>query len=73
MPDTYYQYLSIDDRRYAWTIAQDNCGRRAFLLEKDIWVVAVLEVLFESFCGTTRLNNSGASRTHRETSSMSAR
>ena len=46
MPDTYYQYLSIDDLRYALTVAQDNCGRRAFLLEKDIWVVAVLEVLF---------------------------
>ena len=48
MPDTAYQYLSVDDRRYALTVAQDNSLRRAFLLEKDIWVVAVLAVLFDA-------------------------
>ena len=46
MPDVLYQRLSPDDRRYALRVAQDKSRRRTYLLEKDIWVVAVLEVLF---------------------------
>lgn len=38
--------LSAEDRRYALRVAEDASRRRAFLLEKDIWVVATLEVLF---------------------------
>ena len=48
MPEALYQRLSADDRRYALRVAQDRSRRRAFLLEKDIWVVATLGVLFDS-------------------------
>ena len=52
MRDTLYQRLSVQDRRYALRVAQDKSRRRAFLLEKDIWVVATLEILFgASFAG----------------------
>ncbi len=46
MPDAPYQRLSAEDRRYALRVAQDASRRRAFLLEKDIWVVATLDALF---------------------------
>ena len=46
MSDARYQHLSEADRRYALRVAQDTSRRRAFLLEKDIWVVATLDVLF---------------------------
>ena len=48
MPDMPYQRLSIDDRRYALRVAQDKGRCRAFLFEKDIWVVATLGVLFDA-------------------------
>ncbi len=48
MPDALYQRLSADDRRYALRVAQDKGRHRAFLLEKDIWVVATLAVLFDA-------------------------
>ena len=48
MPDTQYQELSADDRRYALRVVQDKSRRRAFLLEKDIWVVATLGALFDA-------------------------
>ena len=48
MPDTIYQHLSADDRRYALRVAQEKSRLRAFLLEKDIWVVAALGVLFDA-------------------------
>ena len=40
--------LSADDRRYALRVAQDKSRHRAFLLEKDVWVVATLGVLFDA-------------------------
>ena len=46
MPDTIYQRLSADDRRYALRVAQDKSRLRAFLLEKDIGVVVALAILF---------------------------
>ena len=48
MPDALYQCLSADDRRYALRVVQDKSRRRVFLLEKDIWVVATLGVLFDA-------------------------
>ena len=48
MPDPQYQELSADDRRYALRVVQDKSRRRAFLLEKDIWVVATLGALFDA-------------------------
>ena len=48
MADTIYQRLSADDRRYALRVVQDKSRLRAFLLEKDIWVVAALAVLFDA-------------------------
>ena len=46
MPDALYQRLSVADRRLALRVAEDASGRRGFLLEKDIWVVATLDILF---------------------------
>ena len=48
MPDAPYQRLSVKDRRLALRVAEDAGGRRAFLLEKDIWVVATLDILFRA-------------------------
>ena len=48
MPDAPYQRLSVEDRRLALRVAEDASGRRGFLLEKDIWVVATLDVLFSA-------------------------
>ncbi len=48
MPDAPYQRLSAEDRGKALRVAEAASGRRAFLLEKDIWVVATLEVLFDA-------------------------
>ena len=52
MPDAFYQHLSARDRQYALNLAQEKSLRPTFLLEKDIWIVAVLEILFDaSFAG----------------------
>lgn len=48
MVDTLYQSLSADNRRFALRVAQDKGQYQAFLLEKDIWVVATLSVLFDA-------------------------
>ena len=48
MPETRYQDLPERDRRDALEVAESHCGRKAHLLEKDIWVVATLGVLFDS-------------------------
>ena len=48
MPDALFQHLSAEDRRFALRVAEDASGRRGFLLEKDIWVVATLGVLFDA-------------------------
>lgn len=43
-----FQDLSQKDRRYALTVAQGKCHRLAYVLEKDIWVVATLRSLSNS-------------------------
>ena len=48
MPETPYQALSADDRRDALRVAEGSSPHRAFLLEKDIWVVATLHALFDA-------------------------
>ena len=48
MAETPFQSLSADDRRYALRVAQEEGNHRAHLLEKDIWVVAALGILFEA-------------------------
>ncbi len=50
MADTPFQSLSPDDRRDALNVAASLSGRRAHLLEKDIWVVFTLRTLMESPC-----------------------
>lgn len=50
MADTLFQSLSSDDRRDALNVAASLSGRRAHLLEKDIWVVFTLRALMESPC-----------------------
>ena len=40
--------LSARDRDEALELAASRCGRPAHLLEKDVWVVWLLSVLFES-------------------------
>ena len=46
MAETPFQSLSARDRREALRAAQEASGRRAFLLEKDVWIVQTLRVLF---------------------------
>ena len=48
MAETPYQALSADDRRDALRVAEGTSPHRAFLLEKDIWVVATLRALFDA-------------------------
>lgn len=48
MVETPFQSLSLDDRRYALIFAADRSGLRAYLLEKDIWIVETLRVLVEA-------------------------
>ena len=45
MPDAPFQSLSASDRRDALEVAAGLSGRRAHLLEKDIWVVQTLHAL----------------------------
>ena len=51
MAETPFRSLSLDDRRYALNFAADRSGRRAYLLEKDVWVVETLRVLVEASFG----------------------
>ena len=48
MADTSFQSLSLEDQRDALEVAASLSGRRAHLLEKDIWVVHTLSALMES-------------------------
>ena len=51
MVETSFRSLSLDDKRYALNFAADRSGRRAYLLEKDVWVVETLRVLVEASFG----------------------
>ena len=48
MDDAPYWALSTRERREALQVAARSSGHRAYVIEKDIWVVAALGVLFEA-------------------------
>lgn len=48
MAEVRFQDLSVADRRDALEVAGRTGSHKAHLLEKDIWVVAALDVLFEA-------------------------
>ena len=48
MAETRYPDLSVDDRRDALEVAERSSSQKAHLLEKDVWVVATLRVLFDA-------------------------
>ena len=48
MAEQAFQNLSPDDRRDALEVAERGGSRKAHLLEKDVWVVAVLGILFDA-------------------------
>ncbi|MBO6560269.1 MAG: nucleotidyl transferase AbiEii/AbiGii toxin family protein [Nisaea sp.] len=50
MGETYFE-LSLEDQGEALEIAAARSGRPAYLLEKDVWVVWALSVLFEAEVG----------------------
>jgi predicted nucleotidyltransferase component of viral defense system len=50
MPEAFLN-LSASDRQEALNIAASQTGRPANLLEKDVWVVQALDVLFSSEFG----------------------
>lgn len=47
MDDAAYPSLLADERRDALQVVGRSAGQRTFVIEKDIWVVAILGVLFE--------------------------
>ena len=61
MPETPYQALSAADRRDALRVAEGSSPHRAFLLEKDIWVVATLHALFDAPFGNDLAFKGGTS------------
>ena len=61
MVDAAFQALSAEDKRHALRVAQGLSGRRAHLLEKDIWVVQTLSVLFDALFGTDLVFKGGTS------------
>ena len=61
MADTQFFSLSVVDQRDALEVAASRSGRRANLLEKDIWVVQTLRVLMESPFGTDLTFKGGTS------------
>ena len=61
MSETLFHSLSLKDRRDALAVASDLSGRRAHLLEKDIWVVHTLRALCESPFGSDLTFKGGTS------------
>ena len=61
MADVSFQSLSPDDRRDALEVAAGLSGRRAHLLEKDIWVVHTLAALIETPFGADLTFKGGTS------------
>jgi hypothetical protein len=60
MPEHYFS-LSSEDKKAVLRIAATKSGRPATLLEKDIWVVWVLSVLFQSEFGSSITFKGGTS------------
>ena len=61
MAETQFFSLSVVDQRDALEVAASRSGRRAHLLEKDIWVVQTLRALMESPFGTALTLKGGTS------------
>ncbi len=61
MGDVAFHSLPAIDRREALRAAQETSGRRAFLLEKDVWVVQTLRALFEGPFGADIVFKGGTS------------
>ena len=61
MTESTFQSLSAKDRRDALEVAEGVSGRRAYLLEKDIWVVETLRVLFDAPFGGSLVFKGGTS------------
>ena len=61
MAEARYDGLSAQDRRDALRVAQEKSPHRAFLLEKDIWVVAALRILFDAPFGNNLVFKGGTS------------
>ena len=61
MAETPFESLSVRDRREALNAAQQTSGRRAFLLEKDVWIVGMLRALFGAPFGADLVFKGGTS------------
>ena len=61
MGDASFQGLPAEDKRDALRVAQKLSGRRTHLLEKDIWVVQTLDVLFDAPFGVDLVFKGGTS------------
>ena len=61
MDNVPFHSLPARERREALRAAQEASGRRAFLLEKDIWVVQTLSVLFDAPFGADIVFKGGTS------------
>ena len=56
-----YQSLSESDRRDALAVTASRIGRPAYLMEKDIWVVQTLQILFSAAFGKDLVFKGGTS------------
>ena len=61
MAETRFQFLPAGERRDALRVAQERGPYRAFLLEKDVWVVATLRALFDAPFGRDLVFKGGTS------------
>ena len=61
MAEALFQRLAAEERRHALRAAQAECPHPAFVLEKDIWVVATLGVLFDAPFGHQLVFKGGTS------------
>ena len=61
MPNTPFESLSLRDRQDALGVAASLSGRRAHLLEKDVWVVHTLRALMENPFGSDLTFKGGTS------------
>lgn len=60
MPETFLQ-LSPGDRREALAVAAAASGRPVHLLDKDVWLVWILDVLFRAPFGEHLVFKGGSS------------
>ena len=61
MAETRFHLLPAEDRRDALRVAQEKGAHRAFLLEKDVWVVATLCALYDAPFGRDLVFKGGTS------------